>query len=1121
MLQRFFNLYLGDTPKISPVLKISRYDTDWQFVFTIYDGDELYQIPAGTTAILLGRKADKTVFAFAGTVDGNNIVVNCSAQVSSAEGTTICELRLSSGGALIGTCNFNILVEEAPLSGFVVSEDDFSALDQLVNQALVAAQETGNAAEAVAEIKGSVSNPFAIAKTAAEMTDHDKGYVYAGSEAGYTKGGWYYWSGSAWVLGGTSVDTTLAAAGVPAEAKATGDALAKGLRYMGNLAATDNLDNMTDIGYWACASAITSNFIGVSVSSIFFNCRIASTNRNFIQIFITARGEVYSRQYVSNTWSAFKAQNDFIRDNLSDPDTTAEPGFYPSPAGTTAIYTGESVYSTFLNLTNNSGYIYLQAFITKTGHVYARYGNTGDFVAGIVTDDTLTTSGAAADAKATGDRFNTVFGAMGISGDAINPTESHDRYLWSCRYNALYGPSSTYWHCAKFAVTPGEKLHIEGLNQGVYARLYAFYNSNDMSAPVAVGPDLLGETEVNVIVPAGANIVWVNGADTDYVERFAKPAKMPRVNEVTETTDYAEAYNYLFDRDSKGYVETVANKRMGAYEHISGSLVASQTFTGVLVKKTGGATTNTWTFSKDLTRNWVTYAYLVTAGQKLKISGVEGTSWTAPCYILASGSIEDPDSGSSYTTCLYSYYSGAGGRVSDIITIPDGATVFYVCGRTNTLPSVYAIETETDFMRAAQAVRGKMLATTVMDNLDSSVRGGVEIESGDWVIKWTRTTNNHVPNLKEITYKGNIIYTGNTDWIGPYAFIMANPSASQIGDYWRNTRDAYIVGDTPLTAGWLSASNGGTPLVPVNNAYYRIRTAGDYYDNVYLWDSDNNRYQKSTPGYWTTGGGHTLYKRTDGEVIPDDYTFPPNAPTMAGLGVHSNRCVSIKYYADGKEVGENLTVSCDTFKIVWVNRIQASNTIKWDGTGLECLEETCWAEFTGGGKIKVGVAFKPLVDIRMGWYSGMQAQIHYLYDPENVRSFDDTTAKMCYIKEWSDTLMEWARVTNDIPVPGGNPLPAYSTDKYDVIADVTVVGKYANLDMHMDRDYGIARLRFPQNEQGTRNYFYTGNDGNRKGYFSLVTRDYVNPMDMPVGTIWIWRGYYDFYPNDIDRNLLI
>lgn len=41
-----------------------------------------------------------------------------------------------------------------------------------------------------------------VVTTAASMTDQTKIYVYMGTETGYIKGGWYYYSGSAWTFGG-------------------------------------------------------------------------------------------------------------------------------------------------------------------------------------------------------------------------------------------------------------------------------------------------------------------------------------------------------------------------------------------------------------------------------------------------------------------------------------------------------------------------------------------------------------------------------------------------------------------------------------------------------------------------------------------------------------------------------------------------------------------------------------------------------------------------------------------------------------------------------------------------------------------------------------------------------
>jgi len=68
------------------------------------------------------------------------------------------------------------------------------------------------------------------AELVSQMTEHDKIYVYTGSEPNYTAGNWYYYNGSAWTSGGTYggavTSTTFNQHGVPADDFAVGEALA-------------------------------------------------------------------------------------------------------------------------------------------------------------------------------------------------------------------------------------------------------------------------------------------------------------------------------------------------------------------------------------------------------------------------------------------------------------------------------------------------------------------------------------------------------------------------------------------------------------------------------------------------------------------------------------------------------------------------------------------------------------------------------------------------------------------------------------------------------------------------------------------------------------------------------
>lgn len=48
---------------------------------------------------------------------------------------------------------------------------------------------------------GDYGSPL-VANSATDMTDHEKVYVYTGSEIGYVAGNWYYWNGITWTSGG-------------------------------------------------------------------------------------------------------------------------------------------------------------------------------------------------------------------------------------------------------------------------------------------------------------------------------------------------------------------------------------------------------------------------------------------------------------------------------------------------------------------------------------------------------------------------------------------------------------------------------------------------------------------------------------------------------------------------------------------------------------------------------------------------------------------------------------------------------------------------------------------------------------------------------------------------------
>ena len=134
-----------------------------------------------------------------------------------------------------------------------------------------------------------------VASTVSAMTDTSKVYVYTGSETGYTAGNWYYYNGSAWVSGGVyqatavETDTTLTMPGEPADAKATGDAVAD-LK-----SALDKTDEYVGVPQSASRTINnTASYIGVDDSKTLFSAEsgdeinINTTGTAFTQTTYTA-----------------------------------------------------------------------------------------------------------------------------------------------------------------------------------------------------------------------------------------------------------------------------------------------------------------------------------------------------------------------------------------------------------------------------------------------------------------------------------------------------------------------------------------------------------------------------------------------------------------------------------------------------------------------------------------------------------------------------------------------------------------------------------------------------------------------------------------------------------------
>jgi len=152
---------------VRPIIHVSQYDNQQEALrFLLYKENALFPVPAVASAVIEGRKPDGTAFIYSAvTINGNAVVFDLTQQMTAVYGDVLCELRVRTTSEIVGTINFILRVEEAPLhDDSVLSDTEIPLIEQAVDIA-------ANLAEYIQQTLDARDEAVASAEAAADSAE--------------------------------------------------------------------------------------------------------------------------------------------------------------------------------------------------------------------------------------------------------------------------------------------------------------------------------------------------------------------------------------------------------------------------------------------------------------------------------------------------------------------------------------------------------------------------------------------------------------------------------------------------------------------------------------------------------------------------------------------------------------------------------------------------------------------------------------------------------------------------------------------------------------------------------------------------------------------------------------
>lgn len=136
MITQEYNLNLIPS-SVPAIVKASQYDKDSRTIeFNLYKGDEVFEIPSGSTVMVMGTKRDNTGYEYPCTFSGSKVSFDIQDQMTVLSGEHKAEIRIVNNDEILGTANFRFFIEGAGLSDdTVISETTLPIIEHIVELA--------------------------------------------------------------------------------------------------------------------------------------------------------------------------------------------------------------------------------------------------------------------------------------------------------------------------------------------------------------------------------------------------------------------------------------------------------------------------------------------------------------------------------------------------------------------------------------------------------------------------------------------------------------------------------------------------------------------------------------------------------------------------------------------------------------------------------------------------------------------------------------------------------------------------------------------------------------------------------------------------------------------------